>query len=81
MIEHQNGKIRDGKGFCCPVKTLSCDEWTIFENKPSADDPNLIIEEIESKPEPAKKKRRKKAAPKIEKAPEPVEEVKEQEEV
>ncbi|MAH45396.1 hypothetical protein CMI37_06180 [Candidatus Pacearchaeota archaeon] len=45
-----NAKLRDGKGFGGRLKLLSADSWVRFENKPTEDDPNLIIEEIKKVP-------------------------------
>ena len=56
-------KIRDGKGFDRPMKTLSTTEFVRFENLPSAYDPNLIIVEESDAPDPKKKKRSRKKKP------------------
>jgi hypothetical protein len=51
--------LRDGSTFADPVKRVSATEWTVFEHLPTAEDPNLEIEEITVEPEKPKRRRRR----------------------
>jgi|TARA_R100000049_G_C1934416_1_gene78278 hypothetical protein len=58
--QRTNAKLRDGRGLGAPMHKLTTDEFVLFEHRPTAEDPNLIIEEVAAAP--AKKKRKRKKA-------------------
>ena len=58
--QRTNAKLRDGRGLGAPMHKLTTEEFVLFEHRPTAEDPNLIIEEVAAAP--AKKKRKRKKA-------------------
>ena len=58
--QRTHAKLRDGRGLGVPMHKLTTEDFVLFEHRPTAEDPNLIIEEVEAAP--AKKKRKRKKA-------------------